>query len=109
MYRSALAGEDLFDRLPSIHVPTLVLSGSQDWLKDCQPALIKSMTGVLPTVRVIENSSHFPHIEQVEEHNSKSCESALDSPLRLASRMDRRQLGSREVTKTYRYSETRLQ
>lgn len=68
---SSFSEDDLLDQLPLIRVPCLVLHGSNDWLKACQPALIGGLTSTSPTVHEISQSSHFPHLENPEEHNSK--------------------------------------
>ncbi|HEV8573435.1 MAG TPA: proline iminopeptidase-family hydrolase [Dehalococcoidia bacterium] len=60
-----LAGWDRSERLGEIDVPTLVLSGRYD---EAGPACQKTLTeGIRQAeVRLFENSSHMPHVEEPE-------------------------------------------
>jgi proline iminopeptidase len=55
------------DRLKDIHVPTLIICGTHDFV--CPPRWSKEMHAAIPNARLLElgDSGHFPHLEQQDE------------------------------------------
>jgi proline iminopeptidase len=60
-----LKSVEYLDRLPSLHVPTLVLVGDHD---ECAPALSKQMHEKIPgsTLVILPNSGHMNFVDQPE-------------------------------------------
>jgi pimeloyl-ACP methyl ester carboxylesterase len=60
-----LKSVEYLDRLPSLHVPTLVLVGDHD---ECAPDLSKQMHEKIPgsTLVILPNSGHMNFVDQPE-------------------------------------------
>jgi L-proline amide hydrolase len=58
---------DIIDRLPEIHVPTLVLSGRYD---EATPLIAETVHRGIPGSEwvLFENSSHMPHVEETDRY-----------------------------------------
>lgn len=64
----ALEGFSMVERLPSMHVPMLVLVGRDDYITP--PSQARRLAALAPNARVVEfeNSGHFPFVEEQDAY-----------------------------------------
>jgi proline iminopeptidase len=69
-FNKCLPGFSSAERLPNLDVPTLVIGGDDDWIAPVEHT-VGRFARILPkaTIRLIEESGHFPFIEQPARFN----------------------------------------